>query len=141
MTKPIPTVVKLPTERDIIKRMHKYNVDMTTLAKKGVSDMHTNNMEGLLQNFSLLMAGDYGDQEKIEVPIEIIRNMALFAGVTLSRLIWERYKLEKSLGRPAVEGSPESPKVVEFGLTDDDSSGTLEESEDLPDEQESPPGE
>jgi len=105
-----------PTFRDsrmsaseLISRMHSYNVRLTELAKRGVAEMHTGNMEGLLQNFSLLMAGNYEDQDKIEIPVEVVRNVALFASVTMSRLVWERYKYERKLGRPVVDAPPAEP--------------------------------
>jgi hypothetical protein len=99
---------------ELISKMHSYNARLTELAKRGVGEMHTGNMEGLLQNFSLLMAGDYGEKEKVEVPIDILRNMGLFASVTMSRLIWERYKYERKLGRPVVEEAPVEPTKEEL---------------------------
>jgi hypothetical protein len=110
-TKPKPPtfIDRRMSASELISKMHAYNVKITELAKQGVSTMHTGNMEGLLQNFSMLMAGNYGDQEKVEVPVDVLRNMGLFASVSMSRLVWERYKYERKLGRPVVEEKAEEP--------------------------------
>lgn len=127
MNKPPTFIDKRPSARDLIKRMYSYNVQMNALSKKAVGELHTGNLEGLLQNFSMLMTGNYGDQETIEMPVEVVRQSSLFAATTLSRLVWERYKLEKTLGRSVVDAPLEQPDAVDLAkilsedLTDDES--------------------
>ena len=100
----IPTFKEnAPTERDVLKGMLSYNVQLSRMAKEGLSKMPTGTVESLLQNYSALMAGDYGDEETVAIPVDVIRETGLFASVTLSRMLWERYKLEKTLGGPAVQ--------------------------------------
>ncbi len=107
----IPTFTekKMPTDTE---RVYKFHNDITQLAKSAINDLHTQEIEGLLQNFSLLMAGDYGESETVEFPVEVVRETALFASVCLSRLLWERYKLEKRLGRSLVDREPNTPDLT-----------------------------
>lgn len=131
----IPTykLVKNPNE---IEKVYEFNRRLTEAAKEGISTVHTENLRGTLQNFSVLMAGDFGEQETVEIPVDVMRNMALFGAVALSRLVYERMKLEKSLGRPVVDEVAPEPTAEELimamtnkNLTKDDSSGKIKKSE------------
>jgi len=110
--------------RDLIQKVRKYNVQMNGLAKRGVGEMHTGNIENLLENFSMLMSGDYGEEKTIQMPVEVVREIALFAAVTLSRLLCDRYKLEKALGRPVNSAPLEEPSKED--LTKAVLSGSIE---------------
>lgn len=109
----IPTSV-VNHEPSKIEKVYNFHGEMTNLAKKAVSELHTQELEGLLQNFSLLMAGNYGEEKSVEFPVDVIRETALFAGVALSRLLWERYKLERTLGRSVVDRKPNDPDKDEL---------------------------
>lgn len=87
------------TERDIIKRMHSYNVKMAELQRRAATEIGTDGMEKMLESLSMMMSGDYGDQETVAIPVDVLRQMAMFATVSTSRQLWEMYKLEKKLGR------------------------------------------
>jgi len=90
------------SERDLIQRMRRFNIAITEMSKKAVGEMSTASMEKVLESFSMLLSGEYGDQESLEMPVDVVRQTSLFALVSLSRLLGERYKLEKKLGRPVV---------------------------------------
>jgi hypothetical protein len=98
------------TERDIIKRMYSYNVKMTELMQRAGTEMGTDSMEKMLESLSMMMVGNYEGQEAVAVPVDVLRQMSLFATVSTSRQLWEMYKLEKKLGRK-IEGTKEDVVV------------------------------
>jgi len=119
----VPTFVdKRQSARDLIQRTRTFNVKMAELSKQAMRESPTGNIEGTLENLSMLMTGDYGEEETVKIPVDIVRQMAMFAAVTVSRLLEERYKLEKKLGRPAVVApivQPTAEEILEV-LSDDD---------------------
>lgn len=88
----------VPSERDLIQRMYSYNVSMAKLGQRSANDIGTDGLESVLENLSLILVGEYGDNENIEVPVAVLRQSAMFASIALSRILWERYKYEKTLG-------------------------------------------
>jgi hypothetical protein len=102
MTTPPTFKDERQSERDLIQRMRRFNLAITEMSKKAVGEMSTASIEKVLESFSMLLSGEYGDQETLEMPIDVVRQTSLFALVSLSRLLGERYKLEKKLGRPVV---------------------------------------
>ena len=109
-TPPTFKETKPVTERDLIKRMHSYNVKMTELQRRAATEIGTVGMEKMLESFSMMMVGDYADQLTVEVPVDVLRQMALFASVATSRQLWDMYKLEKKLGR-RIKGTQEDVVV------------------------------
>ena len=79
------------TDRELKDKVYKYNVRMTDLAKKAANEIGTEGMQSSLEHISLLMSSDF-EGETVEMPVDVIRQLALFSSVTMSRLLVERYK-------------------------------------------------
>lgn len=72
---------------------YKLGVDMSKSAKSYVKSVEPDRLESMLEAYAQMMATDPKKEEKtVEVEIEVMRQMSLFAICTLSRLLADRYK-------------------------------------------------
>lgn len=89
--------------RDVIKRMHTLNVEMSRIAKTAAHGIGTDGMEIILENLTRILAADFKDLENLEMPIAVIKQTNLFASVAISRILWDMYKVEQVTGHK-IEG-------------------------------------
>ena len=93
----IPKAQPKPTSKaEAVKKMHDYNVQLTQRVKEIGRESSIAQLSESLQQFGQLMMGEY-ESENIEMPVDVVVTMALFSSVTVSRMLWEKMKLEKDL--------------------------------------------
>ena len=74
------------------------NVALTGQAKEFARGLGTNGMEAVLANFAEFLKGDL-KSDTLTMPTAAVKSMAMLASVTLSRILKERYKLERQTGQ------------------------------------------
>lgn len=93
----IPDAQPKPTTKaEAVKKMHAYNVQLTQRAKEIGREVSIAQLSQSLEQFGQLMMGEY-ESDTIEMPVDVVVNMALFSSVAVSRILWEKMKLEKDL--------------------------------------------
>ena len=97
MNQPIPVAKNKLNVRQQKKArrdaFYKLGIDMNKSAKSYVKDLDSGQLESILEAYATMMKTDPEKEEKtVEVDINIMRQMSLFAICTLSRILVERYK-------------------------------------------------
>jgi hypothetical protein len=95
MNIPPPTAEKKLTKKEAQvanrKRLYKINTDFATSAKHMLAQVHVKDLQETLAAYMSIVTQPT-QEEDIEVAPQTLQQMALFASVTLSRIIMERYK-------------------------------------------------
>jgi len=118
---------KIPTPEDV-KRLHGLNVALTQMGKRLLTHMPTQAIEAVMHNAGAFIKpmknlDDDGNPMTLEIPVATLQQICTFANISLSRLLWERYKWERQVGRPY------APEGVTVDITEGDVPAEIESKE------------